>query len=48
MEKVLKAEMTEHLGYEKHSATGDGSDNSNSSKAEKTIKGAFASRILTL
>lgn len=41
VEKALNGEMTNHLGYEKHSATGDGSGNSRNGKSEKTLKGEF-------
>lgn len=38
VEKALQAEMTEHLGYEKHAAAGRGSGNSRNGKSEKTLK----------
>jgi putative transposase len=38
VEKALQAEMTEHLGYEKHAATGRGSGNSRNGKSDKTLK----------
>lgn len=36
--KALSAEMTEHLGYEKHAAAGRGSGNSRNGTSEKTLK----------
>jgi putative transposase len=39
---VIQAEMTEHLGYEKHDAAGDNSGNSRNGKTSKTIKGESA------
>jgi putative transposase len=36
-ERVLEAEMTEHLGYERHSAAGRGSGNSRNGKTSKRI-----------
>jgi len=38
VEKALQAEMTEHLGYEKHAVTGRGSGNSRNGKSDKTLK----------
>ena len=38
MERLLKEEMTEHLGYEKHSIEGNNSGNSRNGKTSKTIK----------
>lgn len=38
LEKMLEAEMDEHLGYEKHSSTGDNSGNSRNGYGKKTIK----------
>ncbi len=35
---MLEAEMDEHLGYEKHSARGDGSGNSRNGHGRKTVK----------
>lgn len=39
IEGSLKAELTHHLGYEKHSAAGDNSGNSRNGSSQKTIKG---------
>ena len=38
LEKMLEAEMDEHLGYDKHSPTGDNSGNSRNGFGKKTIK----------
>jgi transposase-like protein len=37
LQRALEAEMTEHLGYEKHSARGDNSGNSRNGHTEKTV-----------
>ena len=37
----MHAELTHHLGYEKHSAEGKGSGNSRNRKSAKTLKGDF-------
>jgi putative transposase len=39
LERVLEAEMTEHLGYEKHDPAGYHSGNSRNGKSRKTLKG---------
>lgn len=39
MERALEAEMTHHLGYEKHSTDGHHTGNSRNGKTEKTVKG---------
>jgi putative transposase len=41
LERALKAELTEHLGYEKHDPVGQGSGNSRNGKASKKLKGEF-------
>ncbi|HWR58143.1 MAG TPA: IS256 family transposase [Thermodesulfovibrionales bacterium] len=41
VERAMKAEMTAHLGYEKHDPTGKKSGNSRNGKSKKTIKGKF-------
>jgi len=38
LEQVLEAEITEHLGYERHSGQGDNSGNSRNGHSEKTLK----------
>ena len=39
--RAMAAEMTEHVGYEKHEASGNNSGNSRNGKSEKTLKGTF-------
>ena len=39
IEAALGSEMTEHLGYEKHSADGNGTGNSRNGKSKKILKG---------
>jgi putative transposase len=41
LERALKAELTHHLGYEKHSPEGKNSGNSRNGKSKKTLKGDF-------
>ncbi|MGA9771915.1 MAG: IS256 family transposase [Blastocatellia bacterium] len=41
LERALKAELTHHLGYEKHSPEGNNSGNSRNGKSSKTLKGDF-------
>src|SRR4051794_31632622 len=41
LERVLQAEITEHLGYEKHAAVGRNSGNSRNGSHAKTLKGDF-------
>src|ERR1700689_607747 len=41
LERALKAELTEHLGYEKHDPAGQGSGNSRNGKSRKKLKGDF-------
>ncbi len=41
LEGALKAELTHHLGYEKHSSSGQNSGNSRNGKSKKTLKGEF-------
>lgn len=41
LERALNAELTEHLGYEKHAAAGRGSGNSRNGATPKTLKGDF-------
>lgn len=38
MERLLEAELTHHLGYEKHAKTGQKSANSRNGKTSKTVK----------
>jgi putative transposase len=39
LERALSAELTEHLGYEKHDPAGYGSGNTRNGTTEKTLKG---------
>lgn len=41
LERAMAAEMTHHLGYEKHSPQGHNSGNSRNGKSKKTLKGEF-------
>lgn len=41
LERAMQAELTDHLGYEKHDASGDNSGNSRNGKSRKTLKGEF-------
>ena len=41
LERALKAELTDHLGYEKHDPVGHGSGNSRNGKSRKKLKGDF-------
>lgn len=41
LERALQAELTHHLGYEKHDTSGHGSGNSRNGVTKKTIKGDF-------
>lgn len=41
LERAMAAEMTEHVGYEKHEAAGRNSGNSRNGRSAKTIKGTF-------
>jgi len=41
LERAMQAELSAHLGYEKHSAAGDNSGNSRNGKSKKTLKGEF-------
>src|SRR5678810_329367 len=43
LERAMSAEMTEHVGYEKHDATGDNTGNSRNGTSAKTIKGSSVS-----
>jgi putative transposase len=46
LERAMAAEMTEHVGYEKHDAAGHHSGNSRNGKSGKTIKGTFGELAL--
>ena len=41
LERAMAAELTEHVGYEKHEASGRGSGNSRNGTSRKTLKGNF-------
>lgn len=41
LERAMQAELTHHLGYEKHSLQGNNSGNSRNGKSKKTLKGDF-------
>jgi putative transposase len=41
LERAMQAEMTEHLGYEKHDPAGHNSGNSRNGATSKTLKGEF-------
>ena len=41
LERAMAAEMTEHVGYEKHDVAGNRSGNSRNGKSAKTLKGSF-------
>ncbi len=46
LERAMAAEMTEHVGYDKHDVIGNNSGNSRNGKSEKTIKGSFGTMPL--
>src|SRR5436190_21846683 len=41
LERAMAAELTEHVGYEKHDAAGNKSGNSRNGNSAKTLKGSF-------
>jgi putative transposase len=41
LERVMNAELTHHLGYEKHEPAGRGSGNSRNGQSRKTVQGDF-------
>src|ERR1700689_3665219 len=41
LERAMQAEMTEHLGYEKHDSAGHNSGNSRTGATKKPLKGDF-------
>lgn len=43
LERAMQAELTHHLGYDKHSLKGNNSGNSRNGKSKKTLKGDFGS-----
>jgi putative transposase len=46
LERAMQAEMTEHLGYEKHDTAGHNSGNSRNGATTKTLKGDFGELAL--
>src|SRR5258705_718979 len=46
LERAMAAEMTEHVGYDKHDTAGNNSGNSRNGKSAKTIKGTFGELVL--
>lgn len=40
-EQILEAELTDHLGYKKHSTEGNNSGNNRNGKAAKTVRSDF-------
>jgi len=43
VEKALDAEMTEHLGHDKHEVVANAAGNTRNTRSRKTLKGATAS-----
>ena len=43
LERAMAAELTDHVGYEKHETAGHKSGNSRNGKSAKTLKGSFGS-----
>jgi putative transposase len=41
LQRAMQAELTHHLGYEKHDPKGQNSGNSRNGKSRKTLKGSF-------
>lgn len=48
LQSMLEAEMTEHLGYEKHSSKGDHTGNSRNGYSPKTVKTSFGEEPLNV
>jgi len=46
LERAMSAEMSEHVGYEKHDVAGNNSGNSRNGKSTKTLKGTFGELAL--
>jgi putative transposase len=46
LERAMAAELTEHVGYDKHDTSGNNSGNSRNGKSAKTIKGTFGELAL--
>lgn len=48
LERAMQTEMTDHLGYEKHSTDGNNSGNSRNGTYKKTVKGEFGALEVTV
>ncbi len=48
LERAMAAELTEHVGYEKHDAAGNNSGNSRNGKSRKTLKGSFGTMAIEI
>ena len=46
LERAMNAELTNHLGYEKHDPTGHKSGNSRNGASSKTVKGEFGEIVV--
>src|ERR1043165_441293 len=46
LERALNAELTNHLGYEKHDPSGNNSGNSRNGTTSKTVKGEFGEMVV--
>jgi putative transposase len=46
LERAMSAELTQHLGYEKHDPAGYNSGNSRNGKTPKTVKGDFGQMVV--
>jgi putative transposase len=46
VERAMHAELTHHLGYEKHDSGGKGSGNSRNGTSAKTLKGDFGEAVI--
>src|ERR1700680_2296019 len=44
LERAMQAELTDHLGYEKHDPAGHNSGNSRNGGTTKTLKGGFGEK----
>ncbi len=46
VERAMQAELTHHLGYEKHHPAGRGSGNSRNGSSKKTLQGEFGEAVI--
>src|ERR1700758_4436940 len=46
LERAMSAELTQHLGYEKHDPAGYNSGNSRNGKTPKTVQGDFGQMVV--